>query len=73
MAGPTILEMMWQELDSVVDRLMEDGAQAEDGRDPGRAEGVAYCIAIITNPYEVNIEAIREEAMVRWETRTTAE
>lgn len=63
----TLLAIMWEELDSVVERLMA-GAEAEDGRDPGRAEGVAYCIAVLTHsPGKVDMEAIRQEAMERWE------
>lgn len=63
-AGPSLLEKMWEELDSIVDRLME-GAEAADGRDPGRAEGVAYCIAIVQMPYAPDMMAIRAQAMDR--------
>lgn len=66
--GRSITQMMEDELDSIVDRLMT-GQQAEDGRDPGRAEGVALCIAIIKNPYRPNLDAMRNEAMVRYEDR----
>jgi hypothetical protein len=65
-AGMSIQDMVWQELDSVMDRLMTDTAAA-DGRDPGRAEGFAMALAIFLNPYRPNIEAIREEAVTRWE------
>ena len=64
--GETILELMWQELMSVVDRLMT-GQEAEDGRDPGRAEGLAYAIAIMQNPYLPNWEAVRDQAVDKWE------
>lgn len=64
--GKTILELLWGELDAVMDRLMTGGA-AEDGRDPGRAEGVAFAIAVMQNPYLPNIDAVREQAMERWE------
>ena len=53
-------------MDSIVERLRNGGAAA-DGRDPGRAEGVAMCIAIIRQPYNPNIEAVREAAMERYE------
>lgn len=64
-AGPSLLEQMWAELDSIVDRLVEPGAVAEDGRDPGRAEGVAWCIALVQTPYAPDMEAIRVQAMER--------
>jgi len=66
------LEKMWDELDGIVDRLMS-GDAAEDGKDPGRAEGVAYCIALVTHsPGVVDIEKVRAEAMERWTTRSEA-
>lgn len=65
-AGKSIYEIMWDELMTIVERLMT-GQEAEDGRDPGRAEGVAYAIAVFTNPYAPNLEAIRDQAMERWE------
>lgn len=63
--GPSILELLWQELMSVCDRLYT-GAEAEDGRDPGRAEGVAFAIAVMTNPYKPDIEEVRAEVARRW-------
>lgn len=63
--GPSILDKYWEELMSISERLYT-GAEAEDGRDPGRAEGVAFCIALITNPYQPNIEAVRAEVARRW-------
>lgn len=64
--GKSILELAWEELDTVLERLMT-GCEAEDGRDPGRAEGMAMIIAIFLNPYLPNIESVRDEAMRRWE------
>lgn len=64
--GKSILEMLWEELDGIVERLMADG-EAADGQDVGRAQGVAYAIAVIENPYHVDIERVRAEAMDRWE------
>jgi len=65
-AGKSIVEIMWEELDTIVERIMT-GEEAEDGRDPGRAEGVAMCISIISNPYLPNLPAVREEAIRRFE------
>lgn len=70
--GKTILEMLWEELDSVMERLMT-GAVAEDGRDPGRAEGIAYAIALMQNPYQPNIDHVRMQAMARWEEAQSAD
>lgn len=64
-AGPSILETLWIELMAISERLLT-GQQAEDGRDPGRAEGIAYCIAVLTNPYDPAIESVRKEVMRRW-------
>lgn len=64
-AGKSILEMLWESLDTVMERLMT-GAVAEDGQDVGMARGIALSIAIMTNPYAPSIDAIREEAMERW-------
>jgi hypothetical protein len=35
----------------------------------GQAQGVAYCLAVLTNPYAPNIDTIRAEARARWEQR----
>lgn len=64
--GQTLLELLWEELDAVVDRLMT-GQEADDGRDPGRAEGMALALAIMQNPYRVSWEAVRDQAVLRWE------
>lgn len=64
-AGKSILELLWDELMTVLERLMTDQA-AEDGKDPGRAEGLAYAIAVMSNPYLPSVESVREAAMDRW-------
>lgn len=66
--GMSIRERYWEELDAIVDRL-NAGEPAEDGRDPGRAEGIAWCLAVMANPYQPNIEAVREESVERAATR----
>jgi len=33
----------------------------------GQAQGVAYAIAVITDPYAPDVPKIREQAMQRWE------
>lgn len=66
-AGRSIREIVWEELDVVMERLMS-GNQAEDGRDAGRAEGLAFALAIFQNPYLPSVDAVRAEAVERWET-----
>lgn len=64
--GKSIFEMLWEELDAIVERL-QAGASDDVEADKGRAQGVAFAIATIQNPYLPNIEAVRNEAMDRWE------
>lgn len=33
----------------------------------GQAQGLAYALAVLTNPYQPDVDAIRKEAMQRWE------
>lgn len=79
-SGKSILETLWGELDSKLELLIADGeptlrerihltdleAYAEWGRQQGRCEGLAYAIAVMTNPYAPDLPAIKEEAMRRW-------
>lgn len=67
-AGKSIIEMLWDHLDTVMERLMTD-CQAEDGQDVGMARGIALSIATLMNPYSPNIDHVREEAMERWESK----
>ncbi len=64
--GKTLLEVMWEELMAIYERLVT-GQEAEDGRDPGRAEGLAYAISVMNNPYLPNIEHVRTQAAERWD------
>lgn len=97
-AGMSILEILWQDLDDVMDQLMEQGAPdkqvmgsefsdkngrheghqladewygvlREWGELRGQAQGVAFAIAILTNPYAADVPAVKKEAMARWEER----
>lgn len=67
----TLLDQMWENLVNCIDKLMDEELQFDDPKDrfrlKGRAEGVAWCIAVLTqSPRPVNINAIKEEAMERW-------
>lgn len=78
-AGPSILEQAWAMLDEIVDRIMEDklGIRGEEGEplgvpeasDVGEAAGIARVIALFVNPYNPSLDAVRAEAMQRWEDR----
>jgi hypothetical protein len=35
----------------------------------GQAQGLAFAIAILTNPYAADVPAVKKEAMARWEKR----
>jgi hypothetical protein len=35
----------------------------------GQAQGLAFAIAILTNPYAADVPAVKKEAMARWESR----
>jgi hypothetical protein len=81
-AGKSILEIIWEELDSVFDQLMEEGEPVVDpvkqpttaatryrqwGELRGQAQGLAYAIAVIQNPYEVDVPAVKVQARERWQ------
>ena len=76
--GRSILEQIWEELDSIMDRLRSGSpipeAEGWTGvRDRaelrGRAQGIAYAIAVMTNPYAPDVPKIKAEARTRWERR----
>lgn len=62
--GQTLQEVIWEEMDAIMERLMT-GQAAE--HDVGLAQGVAYCLAVMQNPYLPNVDSVREQAMSRWE------
>lgn len=72
--GMTIIELIWGQLDAVMDRLMADIALGGPGgfedHDKGEALGLATAIAILRRPDAYDVDAVREEALVRWEARS---
>lgn len=74
--GNTLLSVIWNELDRCIDVLMHGSPDLfpfEDARLKGRAEGVAWCIAVLTqSPRPIDINAVKAEAMERWESRNEA-
>lgn len=66
--GQSILGMFWDELDTIMERLMAgDGAEADGDKD--RAYQLAWCIAVTENPYHINVDRVRREAVARWEAK----
>lgn len=63
-SGGSIRDTIWQQLDEVTMRLM-DGMPEPD--DKGRAQGLAMALAIFRNPYDPPLDAIRDEAVERYE------
>jgi len=77
-AGRSILEMYWERLDCIVDILYsdwddfeEEGGTHSEWHDYGQLQGqcseLSYAIAIMTNPYAPDVDAIRDEAMERYD------
>lgn len=67
LAGKSVLDLLWERLDAFVDALMEPVNHEEASEETkGRAYGMAEAIALITNPYYPDIDAVRGEAMERW-------
>lgn len=38
----------------------------------GQAQGLAFAIAVLTNPYAADVPAVKKEAMARWQNRQDA-
>lgn len=60
--------MIWAELDEVLDRLMA-GTSESRRYDRGVAWGLTLALAIAANPYSYDTDAVRDEAMARWTAR----
>lgn len=71
--GKSVLDLLWERLDSFVDELMapaHEGGELELAERKGHAYGMAEAIALVTNPYHPDIDAVRGEAMERWGQRS---
>jgi hypothetical protein len=70
-SGGAVKEMLWMELDDVVDRIQRRVERGKEPlkRDVGQAQGLALAIAILDNPYGYDVDAVRAEAMDRYESR----
>lgn len=58
--------------DKVDDEALHPEDVGDRERYKGVALGLAQAIAFITNPYAPNVDAVREEAVRRWEERSEA-
>lgn len=92
-AGRSIIEIIWEDLDRVMDLIKADGKpwrptdkkrdfplgwkDAEElieswqdwGELRGQAQGLAYALAVLINPYKVDVPAVKKEALARWQNR----
>lgn len=70
-AGKSILDVLWEDLLRCVDQLMSDDndwSESDRARCQGRAEGVAWSIAVMTQyPRKPDINTVKQEAMERWD------
>jgi hypothetical protein len=69
-AGPSILELMWKELDAVIDQIQQTSNGQEMRQLRAEATGIAKCVAIILNPYKPDVNAVRQFAAARLEERS---
>ena len=64
-AGKPIVGMLEDKLDEVYARLMNKPVAI----DKGRAQGLSHAIAMMYNPFQPNIDLVRDECEARWESR----
>lgn len=65
--GPSLRELLMRELEAQTRRLLEMAGEGtyEVGEQRGHCLGLAYAVAVITNPYVPDMNAIRQELMER--------
>lgn len=69
-AGPSLRELLWREMDNQLGKLLaiqEEESPEIVAAQRGHCLGLAKALAIFINPYDPNVDAIRREAMERWE------
>lgn len=62
---------IWDELDAAVDSIQRRIGRGKEPlkADVGQALGLATALAMIANPADPDVDAVRAEAMERWELR----
>jgi hypothetical protein len=75
--GKSIIDMLWDDLDATMDILMDGGVEFDleytIDEYKGRAQGVAYALALMSNPYLKDVNDVRELAKERWLQRANDE
>lgn len=68
--GRSIREMMEEKLDLHVDDLKSGTLDEKETADAkGQGRGVAWCIALILNPYKPDVGDVMNDAMLRYDDR----
>jgi hypothetical protein len=70
--GKSIRELMEDRLDDIIDEVMalgDDEPAPEDWKLKGEGRGVAWCIALILQPYNPDVDDVMNDAMLRYEAR----
>jgi hypothetical protein len=62
-AGKSIIELLWEQMDTVYAELMAGAGK----KTQGKAAGLAEALALMSNPYLRDVDAVRAAAHERWE------
>lgn len=68
--GKSVLDLLWEHLDDFVDAVQEPVNEEEADLSKGRAHGMAVAIALVTNPYDPDVDEVKAQAMERWADRS---
>lgn len=64
-AGKSLIQLLQEKLDEVISNLYDESLSDEYERLRGQAYGIAYALALIENPYLLDIELVKSKAMDR--------
>lgn len=71
--GPSARQKLWAELDKLTSWLMsKKGTRTFTGTQQAEAGAFALALALLDNPSDPDIDAVRKEAMKRWKERGIA-
>ena len=69
--GKSLIEKMWDELDDTVGLIQDEGPSSDVKAGLKKyAEGIAFCIAVMAEPYFTSVKGVSVEALRRWKMRT---